>query len=206
MRRILALALSAALLGVAGCSFDGGGLERARHTFGTADPTPEAFRVCGSHGCQKRLDVSLSAREWAAARAPFHPRPRTAGAERRALVESLRRLEVMVGEKTGYTTDKAFSVVQLTGKSQDCVDEMVNTAVYLAMLDDARELRFHTQGQRVSVGFMTRRFWTHTVASIIQKDSGQEFIIDTWAVAFGETPYVMDRNDWAANAPLRRDF
>ncbi|MGP6088271.1 hypothetical protein [Antarctobacter jejuensis] len=203
------MALIAALLGafaLAGCSFEGGSLDRVRQNFDTDNPRPEAFHICGSHNCSKRLPVSLSPAEWAHARAPFAPRPRTPGAERRALAEALRRLEVTVGEKTGYNADLAYSTLTLAGKAQDCVDEMVNTAVYLKLLDDAGMLRFHRPGQRVSIGFMTRRFWTHTVATIYQNDTGQEFIIDTWAVDFGETPYIMDRKAWADNEPFRREF
>ncbi|SNT31003.1 hypothetical protein [Antarctobacter heliothermus] len=193
-------------LTVAGCAVDSGSLDRARQNFGTADPRPEAFYTCGSHNCSKRIAVSLSPQEWAKARAPLIRRAPSAGAERRALAEALRRLEVMVGAKTGYNSDLAYSTLQLAGKAQDCVDEMVNTAVYLALLDDAGLLRFHRPGQRVTIGFMTRRFWTHTVASIVQQDTGQEFIVETWAVDHGKTPYIMDRTDWASNAPLRRDF
>ena len=203
--RAVITALIGALV-LSACAVDSGSLERARQNYGTQNPRPEAFQTCGSHNCSKRIAVSLTEREWAHARAPFSPRPRTPGAERRALAEALRRLEVMVGEKTGYNSDLAYSTLQLAGKAQDCVDEMVNTAVYLAMLDDAGLLRLHRPGQRVTIGFMTRRFWTHTVASIVQKDTGQEFIVETWAVDHGKTPYIMDRTDWAANAPLRRDF
>lgn len=206
MRHMALFAATLVALVLAGCSFEGGSLERVRKTFDTENPRPEAFHICGSHNCKKRVPVSLSPSEWAQVRAPFAPRPRTPGAERKALAESLRRLEVMVGEKTGYNSDLAYSTLQIAGKAQDCVDEMVNTAVYLKMLDDAGMLRFHRPGQRVSIGFMTRRFWTHTVASIFQTDTGQEFIIDTWAVDFGETPYVMDRTAWTDNAPLRREF
>ncbi|SMX49260.1 hypothetical protein [Maliponia aquimaris] len=191
---------------LAGCAVDNGSLERARQNYGVTKPRPEAFKVCGGHDCRKRLDVSLTAAEWRSVRAAFSPRPGTPGQERRALAEALRRLEVIVGHKTGYTSDLAYSTLQLAGKAQDCVDEMVNTAVYLKMLDDAGLLRLHRPGPRVTLGFMTRRFWTHTVASIVQKDSGQHFIIDTWAVKFGETPYIMDRTAWAENEPFRRDF
>lgn len=193
-------------IGLAGCDVDNGGLDRARQNFGVTDPKPGAFQVCGSHNCRKRVAVSLSPAEWSSARAPLRSHPRNAGAERRALAETLRRLEVVVGRKTGYDRDRAGSTLQMGVKAQDCVDEMVNTAVYLKMLDDAGDLRFHRPGQRVTIGFMTREFWTHTVASIFQKDTGQEFIVETWAVDFGETPYIMDRKDWAANEPLRRDF
>lgn len=193
-------------LALTACDVDSGSLERARQNYGTADPRPEAFYSCGSHDCSKRIAVSLSPQEWAKALAPFSPRPRTAGAERRALVESLRRLEVMVGEKTGYHSESPSSAPQLGGRVQDCVDEMVNTAVYLAMLDDAGVLRFHRPGQRVTLGFMTRQLWAHTVASVFQKDTGQEFIIETWAVPHGDLPVIMDREDWAADEPLRRDF
>ncbi|WP_300435899.1 hypothetical protein [uncultured Mameliella sp.] len=206
MRRRALLACFLGTFGLAGCDVDGGGLDRARQSFGVANPTPAAFHVCGSHNCRKRVAVSLSPAEWSSVRTPLRSRPRNAGAERRALAETLRRLEVMVGRKTGYDSDRAGSTLQMGVKAQDCVDEMVNTAVYLKMLDDAGDLRFHRPGQRVTIGFMTREFWTHTVASIFQKDTGQEFIIDTWAVDFGETPYVMDRTAWAANEPFRRDF
>ncbi|MBW4981965.1 hypothetical protein KZZ07_05350 [Mameliella sp. CS4] len=206
MRRRALLACFLGTFGLAGCDVDGGGLDRARQSFGVANPTPAAFHVCGSHNCRKRVAVSLSPAEWSSVRTPLRSRPRNAGAERRALAETLRRLEVMVGRKTGYDSDRAGSTLQMGVKAQDCVDEMVNTAVYLKMLDDAGDLRFHRPGQRVTIGFMTREFWTHTVASIFQKDTGQEFIIDTWAVDFGETPYVMDRAAWAANEPFRRDF
>lgn len=195
-----------ALLSTAACDAEFGSLERARANFNVSDPRPEAFFICGSHGCEERLPVSLSAREWRHAQAPFRARPRSARAERAALAEALRRLEVTVGHKTGYNADKARSVLQFDGKSQDCVDEMVNTAVYLKMLDDAGHLRFHRPGQRVTLGFMTRNFWTHTVATIFQRDSGQEFVVETWAVDFGELPYIMDRTDWANNAPFRRDY
>lgn len=206
MRRTTVIVYIIALLAAAGCAVDSGSLERARQNYGTADPRPDDFKVCGSHNCSKRIPVSLSAQEWASVLAPFSPRARSAGAERRALVESLRRLEVMVGKKTGYDSDRAFSAMQLAGKSQDCVDEMVNTAVYLAMLEDAGVLRYHRPGQRVTLGFMTRRFWTHTVASVFQNDTGQEFIVETWAVPIGTAPYIMDRTAWAANEPFRRDF
>ncbi|WP_323771543.1 hypothetical protein [Antarctobacter sp.] len=206
MRRQAFITLALCALALAGCDVDNGSLDRARQNFGTDDPRPDAFYTCGSHNCSKRIAVSLSAKEWATARAPLMRRPRSAGAERRALAEALRRLEVMVGEKTGYNSDLAYSTLQVAGKAQDCVDEMVNTAVYLPMLDDAGLLRLHRPGQRVTIGFMTRRFWTHTVASIVQKDTGQEFIVETWAVDHGKTPYIMDRKAWAANAPLRRDF
>jgi len=152
------------------------------------------------------VDVALTTAEWREVRAPFARRPRSAGDERRALAEALRRIELIVGKKTGYDTDEAYSSLQLSGNSQDCVDEMVNAAVYLALIDEAGLMRYHVQGQRVTIGLMTRRFWTHTVSSIFQKDNGQEFIIDTWAVKVGQTPYVMDRKDWAANEPFRYDF
>ncbi|MBY6112859.1 hypothetical protein KUW09_07040 [Mameliella alba] len=200
------LFLLAGFVALVGCDVSGGDLERARMSFGVSDPRPAAFQICGSHNCNKRVPVSLAPAEWAQAKAPLASFPRSAKAERRALAETLRRLEVIVGHKTGYDSDKAGSTLQLGVKAQDCVDEMVNTAVYLKMLDDAGLLRFHRPGQRVTLGFMTREFWTHTVASIFQKDTGQEFIVETWAVDFGETPYIMDRKAWAANEPLRREF
>lgn len=201
--RILSGAVCALIL--AGCDVQQGGLEVTRQAYSVQNPRPEAFFICGDYGCKNRVATGLTQAEWRHVQQPFRTRPRSAGQERRALAEALRRIEVIVGKKTGYDTDGAYSGT-LNGESQDCVDEMVNTAVFLALLDQAGHLRFHRQGQRVTIGLMTRRFWTHTVSSIIQTDTGQEFIIDSWAVNFGDLPYVMDRTDWANNAAFRRDF
>ena len=198
--------LLAGVLFLAACDVETGDLDRARSSFDVDNPKPEAFHICGSVGCEKRVPVALSASEWRQIQAPFRTRPRSAGQERRALAHALKHFEVIVGAKTGYDTDLAFSGIQFSTSTLDCVDEMVNAAVYLELLDNAGHLRFHQQGRRVTLGMMTRRFWSHTVSTIIQRDTGQEFIIDTWAVKVGELPYIMDRADWAANAGFRRDF
>lgn len=205
MRILRALGV-ACVLALSGCVVVDGSLEKTRMSFGAADPRPDGFRVCGDIGCAKQVPVSLTRAEWRHVQRAFTRRARTPGEERRHLAEALRRLEVMVGDKTGYNTDEAFSGVQLSGNMQDCVDEMVNAAVYLALLDDAGYLRHHQQGRRLTLGMMTRRFWPHTVATIVQRSNGQEFIIDTWAVNIGEQPYIMDRDAWASNEPFRRDF
>lgn len=191
---------------LSGCTTESGDLDRQRMSFGVANPRPESFFVCGSIGCENRVAVALSQAEWREVQAPFRKRPRNAGEERRALAEALRRIELIVGKKTGYDTDEAYSGLQLSSRSQDCVDEMVNASVFLELMDNAGHLRFHQQGRRVTLGMMTRRFWTHTVSTIFQRDTGQEFIIDTWAVKVGETPYIMDRTAWANNAPFRHDY
>ncbi|WP_407494957.1 hypothetical protein [Pseudooceanicola sp. MF1-13] len=193
-------------MALAGCVTPSGTLEQTRVNFNAADPSPQAFKVCGDIGCANQVPVSLTRAEWRHVQRAFPRRARTPGEERKFLAEALRRLEVMVGDKTGYNTDEAFSGIQLSGNTQDCIDEMVNAAVYLELLDNAGYLRHHQQGRRLTLGMMTRRFWTHTVVTIVQRSNGQEFIIDTWAVKIGELPYIMDRDAWATNEPFRRDF
>jgi len=204
--RILRAFGFAGAMALSGCVVVDGSLEKTRMSFGAADPSPQSFKVCGDIGCANQVPVSLTRAEWRHVQRAFPRRARTPGEERRYLAEGLRRLEVIVGDKTGYNTDEAYSGIQLSGNTQDCVDEMVNAAVYLALLDDAGYLRHHQQGRRLTLGMMTRRFWTHTVATIVQRSNGQEFIIDTWAVKIGEQPYIMDRDAWANNAPFHRDF
>ncbi len=173
----------------------------------TADPTPSDFSVCHSHGCSKVVPTAISDDQWASVTGFLETPPSSAGDERRQLVLALAQMEKVVGEKVGTSQDLGGNMAGFGRKYQlDCVDEMTNTGTYLTMLSKEGLLRFHTPERRVTQSFFARSFWTHTVATVKESETGQEYIIDTWVLDNGETPYIMPIEDWDEGKELARVY
>jgi hypothetical protein len=54
--------------------------------------------------------------------------------------------------------------------------------------------------------WVKRNIWPHTVASIVDRNGGPEYIIDMWYGPHGDLPYIMTRAEWEKGTPLRREF
>ena len=199
--------ISAVSVALAGCMIPGGEISREIASRVSADPVPTNFTICHSHGCSHTADVSLTSEEWTSATTYLETAPPTAGEERRQLMLALAQIEMVVGEKTGTGRDVGGSFAGVGRRFQlDCVDEMTNTATYLTMLNKQGLLRFHTPERRVTQSFFGRDFWTHTVATVKETESQQEYIIDTWILDNGELPYIMTIEDWDDGKELARVY
>ncbi len=205
MRDILLIATIS--VGLAGCMIPGRDISDEISSRVSANPTPSDFIVCHSHGCSNTVAVSLTESEWQTVTDYLETPPETAGQERKQLMLALAQAEKVVGEKTGTSEDVGGSFAGIGRKFQlDCVDEMINTATYLTMLNDNGLLRFHSPDRRVTQSFFARSFWTHTVATVKENDSQQEYIIDTWVLDNGELPYIMPIEDWDAGEEMARVY
>ena len=203
-KTLIILAFSIA---VTGCMVAGGDISSEISSRATADPTPSDFSVCHGHGCTKVVPTALSQDQWGSVTRFLETAPSSAGDERRQLVLALAQMEKVVGEEVGTSQDLGGNMAGFGRKYQlDCVDEMTNTGTYLTMLDKEGLLRFHKPERRVTQSFFGRSFWTHTVATVKEIDSRQEFIIDTWVLDNGEVPYIMPIEDWDEGKELARVY
>ena len=194
-------------LALAGCMIPGREISKEISSRVSADPDPSDFIICHSYGCSYTTGVSLTGDEWSTVTRYLEMAPDTAGEERRQLMLALAQIEKLVGEKTGTSRDVGGSFAGVGRKFQlDCVDEMTNTATYLTMLNKQGLLRFHSPERRVTQSFFGRDFWTHTVATVKEKESQQEYIIDTWVLDNGELPYIMPIEDWDEGKELARVY
>jgi len=195
-------------LGLWGCAYAGRAVDDISPAGTTRAPTPAAFDVCYANGCKQQKHVTLSAQEWAPVAKLFRRAPRDAAEERARIARALQMIELIVGQKTGLDADApgSFAGVGLANQ-QDCVDEMTNVATELKMLAAQGFLRNHVPGRRLSSSFFGPRGpWPHTVATIVEIESGTEYVIDSWMQPFGALPYVMTVKDWEAGKRLAYSF
>jgi hypothetical protein len=203
---MLAVFVMAFALG--GCAFDGASLDTVTEAYGTPNPTPDAFPVCYAGSCGNHKTISLTAEEWNKVASVFAGMPTDVRAERERIARGLQAMELAVGEHTGLWRDKPGTFPGFgRPKQMDCVDETANTNTYLQLFEAAGFLRHYQRGHRVSTSLMfSRNIWPHTVASVVDRDGGPEYIIDMWYGPHGDLPYIMTRAEWEKGLALRRDF
>lgn len=188
------LAAAAAL--AAGCSHRGGDIEQALADAGKTPPRPERFNICHAHGCTQTSAVSLTAAQWAQVRSVFNGTADAAD-ERQRLRAAIALLERWAGKQTGTDRDIGGSFPGFgRGGQMDCIDEMVNTATYIRMMERDGLLAHHRLDSHEYLGFFETAFWPHAAVAIRQIGSGERFIVDSWWLDNGAPPYVVAYDEW----------
>lgn len=161
-------------------------------------PTPRNIPVCSGYGCANIDTVRLDEAEWRAVRARFHPRADSPAAERRLIAGAIGQLERSVGPKTGTEGDKGGTFPGMFEAGQmDCIDESTNTTVYLRLLVAENLLHWHEVGPDATRGYFLFG-WPHTTATIREKNSGDEYAVDSWFFDNGVEPVVIPLKQWRA--------
>lgn len=161
-------------------------------------PRPGDFSICHGNTCAKRARISLSASDWDHVRAVLKQPPRDASMERVRIAEAVALLENLVGLMTGTDVDLGKDDGMGRPGQLDCIDESINTTVYLTMLQNDGLLRFHSvEGQATRgpfTGLLTQ--WPHSTSVMRETESGTEYAVDSWFLANGEPPYIVPMSEW----------
>ena len=161
-------------------------------------PTPASFTICYGYGCASQSQVKMSAVGWQQVKDAFGPAPKSAVAERQAIARAIALIETKVGAATGTDIDKAgASLFAENPFQQDCIDETANTTTYLRMLDRDNLLQFHTIGEAAWRGKFIDR-WPHNTAVVVEKGSGNSYVVDSWFYANGVAPEILPLATWKA--------
>jgi hypothetical protein len=165
---------------------------------GVAVPRPERFTVCHGYDCTYRSEIELTAAEWASVRALFQPLPPTAAAERRAISAAVALLERQVGQRIGTSADTPGLAYIAAGDptQQDCIDESTNTTLYLTLLSEAGLMRWHAVASVASRGVFLDLRWYHQTAVVRERNSGEEWVVDSWFKGNGEPPVIVTLHAW----------
>ncbi|PHS68868.1 MAG: hypothetical protein COB23_08110 [Methylophaga sp.] len=157
-------------------------------------PSPNHYSVCHGHTCNKFAFISLSAQQWQSVTHLFSPVAKNAQQERQQIQLAIALLETLTGEQSNTNRDRAENYVSegLDGQL-DCIDEATNSTVYLRILYDAGLLNFHQQASRTSRGGLLS---PHNTATIIDKDSGHRYAVDSWFGDNGEPPAIVPLPQW----------
>lgn len=159
------------------------------------DPDPAQFNVCYNYGCASLAWVKLSDEQWQQLRAVFAQSAAAPSAEREQIRTAIALFETIVGAATGTANDKGgtFPGMAQTGQ-MDCIDESINTTIYLRMLQKNALLRWHSVADRSTRWSLFS--WPHTTAVIEEHASRRRWAVDAWFLDNGKPPFVLPLEIW----------
>lgn len=165
---------------------------------GIAAAAPDAFAICRGYGCRHiDRDLQLTAQDWQEIGLLFLPPPGDAEDERRRIAGAIGLFEQKTGALAGTAEDVAGTYRQLGDYQLDCVDESVNTTVYLSLLEQKGHLRFHAIGTPTArLPLFSGRLGPHQSAVIIENDTGAHFAADSWFHDNGQPAAIVPLGSW----------
>lgn len=157
--------------------------------------TTQHFNYCHGGGCRISTPLSFTSTEWQSITAPFK-KIKNAEAERQALIKAAQKFEEILGPKAHTTTDKPGTFSGGGASDQlDCHDEMLNTALFLHLLQQQKLLKFHQAlGPAVRGHFIFG--WPHTAMALQASKSQKVYILDTWELPTAQPPLLLPIAAW----------
>lgn len=165
-----------------------------------SDPSPKQLTVCHGNGCLDLGYLSLTQEQWQGLQNAFLPMAQSAEEERERLRHAIQLMEIVAGDATGTWRDKGGTFNGGDGQ-MDCIDESINTTLYLTMFQKYGLMRAHTVENRTTRGWFIGG-WPHTTAVIREKTSdasmGRKLLwaVDSWFLDNGEPPVVLPLEEW----------
>ena len=162
-------------------------------------PSLNQLEICQGGGCYEVSQTSLSDDDWLPIEQLFTPLANNAEEERVKVSQAVGKLEEIVGNKIGTSSDLAGTFDNSNYKGQqDCNDEAINTTTYMRLLQQAGYLQFHTiEDTRTRNFFFTG--WPHTTAVVREIQSGERFAVDSWFYDNGHAATIVPFALWKAN-------
>jgi hypothetical protein len=159
------------------------------------DPTWQRFSVCYDNGCRSLDYVSLTQQQWEQLRALFFPLAETAAEERERIRAAIALMEQFVGKATGTWQDKGGTFNFGRTGQMDCIDESINTSLYVTMFYKYGMLRHHRIHDRATRGWFLFG-WPHTTAVIREEARNALWAVDSWFLDNGEPPFILPLDTW----------
>ncbi|MCB9989590.1 MAG: hypothetical protein H6868_09715 [Rhodospirillales bacterium] len=200
MRRFLPL-IAIACCTLTACQTTGSNYQPYLDKKGLAAPIPDSFPHCRAYGCKKTDTLSLFEQDWQEI-GNFFTTVNDAETERAAIGRAIGLFERKVGALNGTSADKAgtFAGVGAGAAQHDCVDESINTTIYLALLEKQGWLYHHTVSPPVSRTPVTTMFkgklWPHQTAVITDTETGERYAVDSWFYDNGHDAEIVPLGPW----------
>jgi len=167
------------------------------NTYQIAQPTEHRQEFCNAPGCDDSAFVSLNEEEWQAVESIFSPLPESPADERKRIATTIALFEKIIGPKTGTQYDAPRNGGGFSNRfNLDCIAESANTTVALMMLEQRGLLRHHKilyPSHRGPLSFQL----PHNAAAIIDLQTDQRYVVDSWFHANGIEPEIVPQELWA---------
>jgi len=157
------------------------------------------FTICYNYSCNRTARVRPAAWEWQTVVNQFKPPAHSAAEERQMIRRAIAVLEYIAGTQTPTFRDRGRNpIIDDWPGQMDCIDESTNTARYLELLQAQGLLRWHTVvGRAYRAPYL---FDPHWAGQIVERETLDHYVVDSWHLDNGELPYIQALNEW-----LRKD-
>jgi hypothetical protein len=154
--------------------------------------------VCFNYGCQDRAVVRYTPLHLGQVQAQFVDAD-SPEAERAAIARAVAWLYFYAGAQSPIWRDRGgnFDDDETQPGRMDCIDHSTNTTAYLRLIEHHGWLRFHAVGERVLRGRMLSDHWA---ARVVERGSGDAWVIDTWFLDPGLPASVFPLRAWLDGA------
>ena len=161
--------------------------------------TRDTFAVCHGFNCYYRTQGHITDKQWKNIEKLFKPAPKTAEEERVRIGKAIGLMETYAGLSSGLNKDRpeaeTFEEDRIT--QMDCIDETVNTDLYLSFLHKEKLLTFHKQHEPVHRGYFIDGAWPHNSAAVKEIETGTVWVVDSYYGGHGKPAYVISLPEWA---------
>lgn len=156
--------------------------------------------ICHGYSCTHKSKGGFSKPEWEKIAAIFRKNPaKDSAGERSKIGKAIAMMERYSGAKTGTDDDDAEAVgIKRNIHQLDCIDETVNTTIYINLLQKAGLLKFHEMAEPTHRGYLIDGKWPHNTAVIREAGNGNPYVVDSFYRKNGEEPHIMPRAVWLA--------
>ena len=166
-------------------------------------PLPE-IPICYNYDCNRTAHVRPDAGEWQQVVDQFKPAAGSPGEERQMIRHAIALLEQIAGAQTPTGRDRGRNpIVDEWPGQMDCIDESTNTIRYLELLQERGLLRWYGVAERAyRAPYILDQHWA---GQIIELQTGNYYVVDSWHLDNGKPPYIQAASDWHRKAPFPID-
>lgn len=154
--------------------------------------------ICYNYDCAVKAEVIFNGKQLNKVRSLFSDE-KNAEAERRAISQAIGLFATFSGEQTPTHNDKGGNAHDdgVDGR-MDCLDHSHNTTEYLKLLERHGWLKFHKVLERVMrAPYLVDDHWA---GRIVETQTGQEYIVDSWFFDNGHPAAIFTLEDWKHGA------
>ena len=154
--------------------------------------------ICYNYDCAVKAEVVFDGRQLSQVRELFRE-AKNAEAERKAISRVIGLFETFSGEQTPTHNDKGGNAQDdgVDGR-MDCLDHSHNTTAYLRLLERRGWLKYHKVLERVMrAPYLVDDHWA---GHVVETQTGQEYIVDSWFFDNGHPAAIFKLEDWKAGA------
>ncbi|MGH6948849.1 MAG: hypothetical protein ACREDZ_16080 [Kiloniellales bacterium] len=166
---------------------------------GAAFASGNEVALCHGHGCRLSTKIVLADADWSEMKRLFGDGPAESAADERArIAAAIGLMEGRLGGRAGLAGDRGRNVFPPTDDQLDCIDETLNTTIYLDLLAQHGWMTWHRVDRPAKRGFDRGELWVHETAVVSEIATGRAYVVDSWFHDNGTPPHVVPLSLWLA--------